>query len=59
MKTKENKMDSSNEKALLTFLERTKEGKYARIDENSLTYTRIQIQREETYADEEYLYSVS
>ena len=51
-------MDSSNEKALLTFLERTKEGKYARIDENSLTYARIQIQREETYADEEYLYSV-
>jgi hypothetical protein len=59
MKTNEKIMDSSNEKALLTFLERTKEGKYARIDESSLTYARIQIQREETCADEEYLYSVS
>ena len=51
-------MDSPKGKALLTFLERTKEGKYAKIDESSLIYTRIQIQREETYADEEYYYSV-
>ena len=58
MKTIKNNMDSPEGKALLTFLERTKEGKYAKIDENSLTYTRIQIQREETYADEEYYYSV-
>ena len=58
MKTKRNKMDSPKGKALLTFLERTKEGKYAKIDESSLIYTRIQIQREETYADEEYYYSV-
>lgn len=48
----------SKEKALLTFLERTKEGKYAKIDENSLTYARIRIQREDAYADEDYLYSV-
>jgi hypothetical protein len=58
MKTRKNEMDSPEGKALLTFLERTKEGKYAKIDENSLIYTRIKIQREETYADEEYLYSV-
>ena len=58
MKTKKNEMDSPEGKALLTFLERTKEGKYAKIDENSLIYTQIKIQREETYADEEYLYSV-
>ncbi len=58
MKTKEKKMDSKEEKALLTFLQRTKEGKYAKIDENSLIYTRIKIQQEETYTDEEYLYSV-
>ncbi len=58
MKTKEKKMNSSEEKALLTFLQRTKEGKYAKIDENSLTYTRIRIQREEAYSDEEYVYSV-
>jgi len=58
MKTKENKTDSPEEKVLLTFLERTKEGKYAKIDESSLVYTRIKIQREEAYSDEEYLYSV-
>ena len=58
MKTKEKKMDSEEEKAFLTFLQRTKEGKYAKIDENSLVYTRIKIQQEETYADEEYLYSI-
>jgi hypothetical protein len=58
MKTTKNNMDSPEGKALLTFLERTKEGKYAKIDENSLVYARIKIQREETYSDEEYLYSV-
>jgi len=58
MTKKEKKIESNEENALLTFLERTKEGKYAKIDENSLIYTRIQIQREETYADEEYYYSV-
>jgi hypothetical protein len=58
MKTKEKKMDSNEEKALLTFLQRTKEGKYAKVDANSLIYSRIKVQREETYADEEYLYSV-
>lgn len=58
MKSKAKKMDGKDERALLTFLQRTKEGKYAKIDENSLVYTRIKVQREETYADEEYLYSV-
>jgi hypothetical protein len=51
-------MDSPEEKTLLTFLRRTKEGKYAKVDESSLVYTRIKIQREETYEDEEYYYSV-
>jgi hypothetical protein len=58
MKTKEEKLDAKEETALLTFLERTREGKYAKIDANSLVYSRIKIQREETYSDEEYLYSV-
>ncbi len=58
MKTKEKKMNSSEEKALLTFRQRTEEGKDAKVDENSLTYSRIKIQREETYSDEEYVYSV-
>jgi len=58
MKAGNDKLSSPEEKALLTFLQRTKEGKYAKVDENSLTYTRIKIQREETYSDEEYVYSV-
>lgn len=58
MKTKEKKLDTKEETALLTFLKRTKEGKYAKIDASSLMYSRIKIQREEVYSDEEYLYSV-
>jgi len=58
MKTNDNKMDSPEENALLTFLQRTKEGKYAKVDASSFVYARIKIQREETYADEEYYYSV-
>lgn len=57
MKKKENKANLP-ETALLTFLERTKEGKYAKIDQNSFTYTRLKILREETYSEEDYLYSV-
>lgn len=58
MKNLKSLVDSTEEKALLTFLQQTKEGKYAKVDESSLVYTRIKIQWEETYADEEYLYSV-
>jgi len=58
MKAKEKKSDVKEEKALLTFLQRTKEGKYAKIDGSSLSYTRIKILREETYPDEKYYYSV-
>lgn len=55
---KEKKMNTKEEHALLTFLQRTKEGKYAKIDEGSLVYTRIKVQQEEIYDDEEYLYSL-
>jgi hypothetical protein len=58
MKPQEKNMGSPEGNVFLTFLKRTREGKYAKIDESSLIYTRIQIQREETYADEEYYYSV-
>lgn len=51
-------MNTKEEHALLTFLQRTKEGKYAKIDEGSLVYTRIKVQQEEIYDDEEYLYSL-
>ena len=38
---KESKKSDDKEKKLLSFLARTKEGKYAPIDENSLIYSRI------------------
>ncbi len=48
------------EKVLLSFLRRTKEGKYAPIDENSLPYSRI-IEESETVEslEEEFYYNVS
>lgn len=49
--------EEKEEKTLLTFLKRTREGKYAKIDESSLPYVRIKEQREEIYEDE-YYYSV-
>jgi hypothetical protein len=48
------------EKALLTFLIRTKEGKYAPIDESSLPYSRITEESENIeFSEEEYYYSIS
>ena len=49
------------EKALLTFLERTKEGKYAPIEEHSLPNSRTTDESERTdYSEEEYYnYSIS
>jgi hypothetical protein len=47
------------EKALLTFLKQTREGRYAKIDESSLPYSRLKEQREETSYDDEYYYSTS
>ncbi len=46
------------EKALLTFLKRTKEGKYAPIAKGSLDHLRVKEQRELYYSDEEYYYSI-
>ncbi|MFC1953928.1 hypothetical protein ACFLU7_00010 [Chloroflexota bacterium] len=49
--------DKNNEEVLLSFLERTKEGKYAPIDENALTFTRITEESERIdYPEEEYYY---
>ncbi len=45
------------EKALLTFLERTKEGKYAPIDKDLLPYSRTTEESERIdYSEEEYYY---
>ena len=56
-KMKENEISEKEEKALLTFLKLTREGKYARVEESSLIYIRLKEQREETY-EQEYYYSV-
>ena len=52
------KEKEEEEKALVTFLKRTKEGKYAKIDKSSLIYSRVKEQREPIYTDEEYFYSL-
>ena len=45
---------------LLKFLERTKEGKYAKIEESSLQYARMQEEYETIEEqDEQYYYSIS
>ena len=46
-----------DESALLTFLQFTKEGKYAVIDTSSLPYARISEAREDL--EEEYVYGIS
>jgi len=45
------------EMALLTFLKKTKSGKYAKVDVTSRHYTRIKAQREDTYNEDEYYYT--
>ena len=56
-KIKENKIE---EKVLLTFLKRTKEGKYATIAKGSLAHLREKVQRESepSYNEEEYYYGI-
>lgn len=46
------------EEALITFLKRTKDGEYAKIDKDTLVYSRVTEQREPYYNDEEYYYSL-
>ena len=54
MEAKKKELRQKEEKALLTFLKQTREGKYAKIDESSLPYSRLKEQREEAYEDEYY-----
>ena len=58
LEAKKEKLKQKEEKVLLTFLKQTREGKYAKIDESSLSYTRVKEQREEPYYEEEYYYSI-
>lgn len=49
--------EALNEGVLLTFLKQTKDGAYARVDENSFPYSRLEVMREELCEDEFY-YSI-
>ncbi|MBD3168451.1 MAG: hypothetical protein GF307_03140 [candidate division Zixibacteria bacterium] len=56
-------MKSNNEKkkeqeSLLTFLTRTKDGKYAKVEKSSQKYARMKIKREIIPATSDYYYSV-
>ncbi|HOV32595.1 MAG TPA: hypothetical protein PLX23_04450 [Candidatus Hydrogenedens sp.] len=51
---KKGKGKEKEEKILLTFLKRTKDGKYAKVDESALPYSRLKVQREDYYEDEYY-----
>jgi hypothetical protein len=46
------------EEALITFLKRTKDGEYAKIDERLLASARVNEQREPYYNEEEYCYGI-
>ncbi len=46
------------EKALLTFLKQTRDGKYAKIEKSSLVHARLKERREEPHYEEEYYYSL-
>lgn len=58
MEAKKKELRQKEEKALLTFLKQTREGKYAKIEESSLPYSRLNEQREEVYYEDEYYYSI-
>jgi hypothetical protein len=47
------------EEAILTFLKKTREGKFAEIDQASLEYVRISTLTEPNYDEEAYLFSFS
>lgn len=56
----EKKEKRNDEQVLLTFLRRTKQGKYATIDESSLAFARIKELREEIEPlTENFYYSIS
>jgi len=58
MEVKRKELRQNKEKVLLTFLKQTREGKYAKVDESLLPYSRLKEQREESYYEDEYYYSI-
>jgi hypothetical protein len=57
MGAKRKELRQKEKEVLLTFLEQTREGKYAKVDKSSLPYSRLKEQREEPYYEDEYYYS--
>jgi len=57
--SKKSQESEGKEKALLTFLARTREGEYAPIDKGSLPYARIKEDSETIINSEEFYYGVS
>lgn len=51
--------DSVALSALITFLEKTKDGKYAEIEKSSLDYSRVSSDLETIELEENYYYSLS
>ena len=51
--------DSKEFSAIVKFLELTKDGKYAEIEESSLEYSRLHIESETIENEENYFYSIS
>lgn len=47
-----------NQETFISFLQRTKEGKYAPINEESLNTSRVTEQTEDSYSDSDYYFSV-
>lgn len=58
MISEKSKEREKEEKALITFLKRTKDGEYAKIDKSALAYPRVKEQREPYYYEEEYYYGL-
>lgn len=47
-----------NKDTLISFLQKTREGKYAQIDNESLNNSRVLEQTEDIYSDSDYYYSI-
>jgi hypothetical protein len=60
MKNKENIINQKEDLTLLRFITRTKDGKFAKIDQESLLYVRVQEEREDIDSSSElYYYTLS
>ncbi len=51
-------MENKEKDTLLTFISKTKEGKYAEVEKSSLEYIRMEIETDMSSEHSEYLYSV-